>query len=629
MFNPLFSISLVLLSLLVIGCLAVLVYFSFFGLNFTDEGFYLNMIANVGEYPGWAISQFDAVISPFYHLFAENIVALRIFSLISSLLLGWGAVVLLFLFHRHSVPLRGWQLTLLSLSFSSSIYFAFPLWLTPSYNSVAFAGSTVFAVGLIMAFRIDSIGQYFRYFATAVVTFGLVLAFAGKITTGVALSAILLVVSLFSHLQRKTLLLALFIALLIWLTFAAFVYGGPLRYFDEVLLTRDILSVSDQRHTFLHQISLILEELILGFPWRALIYVFIAQTFFLSAFSILVSRKHLYDLIKFALLVVVTFISIAGFSILFVPSITAIVFNRYVLLSIWLFSLAFSYVSFKLSNRLFPALRFHKPFQGYFDSHWAADDFWLTLGLLLAPFAYAFGTDIGLWEHVYELSFVYVLAFLNLYLKNPPSFQEKSKDSLLLGFVAASVLFVSIPSVAHAVQRPHLQQSPLWLNNAQVSIHQGKAQLKVSSSVAAYLTKFQEAAFSAGFTQGTALLDFGAWKPTLAYVLSGRAIVSPWILAGSDSTNRALQSRLENTSCQDLSSAWIITQPDSTRMPPLSLLEAHGIDLANSTMYELVLSIDTPSLDQGFTPPGNQRLYKPLLSQQVERVCYSRRSSGT
>lgn len=631
---PILKASQFILSALAIVCLGYLIFFAHFGLNFTDEGFYLNMIANVGAYPGWAMFQYDFVLAPIFALVREDIVKLRIVNLLASFLLAWGAFLLVFVCHRDKHRLPRIYIILLSSTLSASVFFAFSLWLTPSYNSVAMAGSILYCVGLIICFS----GKFTQSKAVSIslICMGISLGFAGKITTGIGLSLILLTLIVFTRSYRYQLFLGLGGGLILWIALASFNYGGFEGFINQLSFTAEILNSTDQRHTLLYQIQAILSEIILGFPWKAFLYAFISQAILFAFAFWLIRKVQIVSLSIISLLLVIGLASVLCHLMLFYPSLSSIAFDRYVMLSIWLFAFVFSYTFFVMV--MFPCL-----FRGGSQDNLSlnvpsihdsltrgelANQFRLSCGLIFIPFAYAFGTDIGLWVHVYGLSIVYVLAFLNLFMLLPNPWLMPRHSASLLAFISASVLIVSFPSVAHAVQRPHLQQSPLWLNRASVSIHQNKSQLKVSSSVAAYLTTVEERAYERGFAPGTPFLDFGAWKPTLAYVLSGRAIVSPWILAGSTDSNRALAIRFSKTSCEDLSSAWILIQPDSYRMPPLDLLADVGISLNDTEMYEKVLEIPTPPLNQGFTPPGIQVLYKPLQASSVNRLCKSIRNDS-
>ena len=178
---------LVISSALVSVCMLIwLLWYCRHGMDFTDEGFYLNWISNPFIYPV-SHTQFGFVYHPLYELLDGNIAALRQANILIFFGLGWILMSTFFKTILAFRPLPGWHGAAITsgLAVLAFVHFNNYLWLpTPNYNSLALQSLMLAATGLLLMERIRS-----RENVTGCILLGVGvwLAFMAKPTTAIAL----------------------------------------------------------------------------------------------------------------------------------------------------------------------------------------------------------------------------------------------------------------------------------------------------------------------------------------------------------------------------------------------------------------------------------------------------------
>ena len=150
--------SLAFTLLITLAMLGWLIWRSRYGIDFSDESFYLVWIANPWIY-SYSISQFGFIYHPLYLLVGGDIPLLRQTNILITFLLAWGvcwALFQQFLPERLAVPRPGkFAYAALGAIFASGslTFLTFSsLWLpTPSYNSLAMQSLLIAAIGLLLA----------------------------------------------------------------------------------------------------------------------------------------------------------------------------------------------------------------------------------------------------------------------------------------------------------------------------------------------------------------------------------------------------------------------------------------------------------------------------------------------
>ena len=134
----LFKLTEFLLFALSVAFIFYCVHLSYFAFDFSDEGFYLNWIANPLSYD-ISYTHFGFLYAPLFDLLDHNIVHLRIVNNLILYLLGWICtyVVLTRLINFTS----SLQTSLIAFVMASSVmlYHASYMLMTPSYNTAIYA----------------------------------------------------------------------------------------------------------------------------------------------------------------------------------------------------------------------------------------------------------------------------------------------------------------------------------------------------------------------------------------------------------------------------------------------------------------------------------------------------------
>ena len=130
-----------------------------YGMDFTDEGFYLLWISNPFIYP-ISHTQFGFVYHPLYELLDGNIAALRQANILIFFCLAWVLTTTFFktiLTPSSPLPtLHGWQGTVMAAGVAvlSLTYLNHYFWLpTPNYNSLVLQSLMIAATGLLLVER--------------------------------------------------------------------------------------------------------------------------------------------------------------------------------------------------------------------------------------------------------------------------------------------------------------------------------------------------------------------------------------------------------------------------------------------------------------------------------------------
>jgi hypothetical protein len=171
-----------------VGALAILGWllsYSSYGIDFTDEGYYLLWMADPFIYDASA-SQFGFLYHPFYVLFDGNIAALRQFNVVTTFCLAW-----VLTYTWATATLEGetrfsFDKIAATAGLATSALVLFDEWLpTPSYNGLALHALLISGIGVILAVRVFTPKSFLGW---ALIGISGWLAFMAKPTTALALA---------------------------------------------------------------------------------------------------------------------------------------------------------------------------------------------------------------------------------------------------------------------------------------------------------------------------------------------------------------------------------------------------------------------------------------------------------
>jgi hypothetical protein len=187
------------------------------GIDFSDEGYHLNFIANPGIYSA-SVTQFGFFYHPLFELVNENLERLRQFSV--GLMLAF-----LLLFRERDQGIGGrFERVAISIIIGSSVVNFFSASLTPNYNSMTLQALLVRLLACCWS-AIPTLNWY--YLGWGLIAVGGTIAFLSKPTSAVALAILTLVFLLATRkLDLKGVITAIIATLLVILGFAISVDGS-------------------------------------------------------------------------------------------------------------------------------------------------------------------------------------------------------------------------------------------------------------------------------------------------------------------------------------------------------------------------------------------------------------------
>jgi len=211
-----------------------LLTYSAYGIDFTDESFYLVWMANPFIYPG-SVTQFGFVYHPLHLLLGGDIAALRQANILITFSLAW---VLSSVFLSSQVPALKTNRSAMFIAaagLASSVFFLFNAWLiTPSYNSLALQALLITTTGLILA---EKSSQRASIAGWILIGIGGGLAFLAKPSTALALALAVLLYLIFSRkLSLRMLALAVACTLLLLVASALLIDGSVLHFIERLQL---------------------------------------------------------------------------------------------------------------------------------------------------------------------------------------------------------------------------------------------------------------------------------------------------------------------------------------------------------------------------------------------------------
>ena len=132
------------------------VWYSRFGIDFTDEGYYLEWISNPWSYKA-SVTQFGFIYHPLYQLVGGDIVLLRRANLLITLGLAWILCFVLcrkiIIRHKLAKPSCSLPLVGVALVLSTSALALLGLWWlpTPNYYSLNLQALLIAGTGILLA----------------------------------------------------------------------------------------------------------------------------------------------------------------------------------------------------------------------------------------------------------------------------------------------------------------------------------------------------------------------------------------------------------------------------------------------------------------------------------------------
>lgn len=575
--------------------------YSAYGIDFTDESFYMVWISNPFIYDV-SLSQFGFVYHPLYVLLSGDIAALRQANILITFTFAWSLTY--FFLHSLAPELKEYKSNLLVISaaLATSSFILFDSWiLTPSYNSLNLQALLIAATGLVLAKKKADHKSIIGWLLIGV---GGWLAFMAKPSTALALAVGVFIYLLFARkLSIRMLALAAISALVLLSISAMLIDGSLMRFANRILLGIELAKHLGGGH-ILSQIFRI-DNFQLNVKFKLFILLVGGAVFF-ALWSMYAKNKK-WQFIGFLFLI--AFFSVTGLLTLGQVHRAAGLGQFQGLL---FFSVVYAVVIFTLALGRQRALKSVTSQQ------------WMIAALFFAmPHIYAFGTNGNYWTAGSSAVIFWLLAGLTLL---GPMIRERDSWIFLLP-AALAAQAVTATLLQTGLEEPYRQTQPLRLNASSLKIGPERSEIVLSDGYAKYFTSVELVVREAGFKPTTPMIDLSGQSPGILYSIGAENIGQAWTIGGYPGSLKLAKAALARISCEKISVAWILFEQDGPRSIPIELMLSLGANFPSS--YRLVGKWKTADGAGGYKDPRTQDLYEPLEHNKTLMACLKLREGMT
>lgn len=586
-----------------------ILWFCRYGMDWTDEGYYLVWISNPFVYPV-SHTQFGFVYHPLYEWLDGNIAALRQANVLIFFGLAWVLTSTFFQTILEPIHPR-WHGTVMTAGFAvlTFTYFSHYFWLpTPSYNSLALQSLMIAATGLLL---MEKDGTRESLAGCLVLGIGGWLAFMAKPTTAIALGCCSVFYLLaVGKLTARFLFLPMAVAVILFVGGAWSIDGsitGFIKRLEEGIAQFWLLESG-------HGLADVLRYDALSFYGNGPAALTAAVAVFFFAAFLLRSRTNAFVYCGTLLSALFAFFSLAiilGF--LHVNLARDLGLGERQGLLLW--AIPFTAALIGLSSRTF---------SGAFEisrAQWARAFIFLAL-----PFAYALGTTHNYWLKAIHAGIFWVLAGLVLVV---PAMTHQRFKSVVLSLVLASQMMTAA-LVDYSIEHPYRQPQPLRENNEPVDVGRAGSTLMLAGSSARYISEAMDLGERGSFSRGTPMIDLTGRSPGVLYAMAAKSIGHAWLVGGYPGSHEFATDALKRVACEELAVAWLLTERGTKNAISAEILSGFGADLSSDyTVIGTLTRAETPIANGGGLPQTTQHLLKPIRSTEtMTAACLAARTGN-
>jgi hypothetical protein len=569
-----------------------LLFYSHYGIDFTDESFYLVWMSNPFNY-GQSATQFGFIYHPLYLLLDGNIAALRQANILLTFCLAWVFVNVFFKTVFAKLSLQNTQRLIISGAIATagltSLVFAGSWLPTPSYNSLALQALLVAATGLLLS---DKKASRASVAGWCLIGVGGWLAFMAKPTTAAALGLCigfyLLAAGKFSV---RLLVISLATAVGLLVLSALTIDGSIIAFIDRLKGGTELLKILGGGHTLAQLLRL--DEFQLG--GRAKLILIASTAVIYSA--VYFPQAKMKALVHGGTLLSIAF-ALANLAIVFGLTHQTLNTGQFQGLLLWAIPFAAILLGFSIYQ-----------FRGLFQisrSQWI-----LGLTFLMFPYAYAFGTGGNYWVLAANAGIFWVLAGLVFLSPIAPS----GKLATLLLPLGLAVQLVTVALVQTGIETPYRQPQPLRDNDYKLEIGKPGSTLVLSKGFGQYFAETIDVTKQTGFKKGTPMIDLTGQSPGILYAMGASNIGQVWTIGGYPGSEAHAVAALSKVTCQELATAWLLSESEGPRKIAPEILLSFGSNMA--TDYEIVGTFKTAEGAGGYKEVRVQQLLKPVRSVET------------
>ena len=563
--------------------------FSAYGIDFTDEGFYLNSISNPFLYKG-AVSQFRYIYHPLYNLVDGNIVWLRRLNFFITFFLSCTLVYLvinkLIKFEKINKVIQ--YILSSGIAISSFTYVHIQ---TPSYNHLTFQALLIISIGIAL---IDATKFNKNILSYIIIGIGGWLTFMAKPSSAVGAALIVLIYLILSkNFQLRFLLIAAATPFILFIISAYIIDGSMITYIERYVISLK-LPILTQRHS-LNSIFRIDNLYLSNKITLSIFFIFLISIYFI----LLVLKNYkinnfIYVITCFLILVIIATLAITEIN--WNPN-----YGRnqpFLLFGIVCACLLISII-FILKNKI-----------EIYNIDWGF--FFL---FLILPYILALGSGINYWHQSGIASLFWLISGFILII---PWFCKLKLYQPIIFLVLLSQLITSL-HVKERIEKPYRYNQPLRLDDSRIVVNNKNHQLILSKEFANYISDARKIAAQSGFTKGDPIIDLSGQSPGLLYLLDAKSIGTAWNIGGYEASLDLAKATFNIIDCEDIANAWVLYENKGPRSISTDLLTSLGMSFP--IQYLLVGSWETAPEAGGYKETRTQEFYKPINVNLAKASC--------
>ncbi len=589
--------------LLIFLLLAKLTWQMNVGIDFTDEGYYLNWISNPWLYQ-YYVSQFGYIYHPIYQLLGSDFVLLRGFNALFTYALG---LTLSYLIIQRLSTHQSKDFYLVAsagIALSSLLILMITgHWLpSPSYNSLCFQGLLITMIGMMLS---DANHKHSELLAAFLIGLGGWLVFMAKPTSALLLC---FVVPLYFALELKkywcVLLGSAFVSLGLLIITAFYVDGSIVQFIKRYQMGLLLLDSMGSKHGVDNLLRLDLFKVSMVDQYKFLLISVLMTGLFLC-----IQRGSS----KLKLIVIAIMLVTITVMLWYAFSNNGIKINspRYHPLILWAPLLAAMVCGVFCERINQPAKITGK----------------LIFVLLILPYVYAAGSGNNYWETAAGAMLFWMLASLILLGRTTPNHTQITVLALIVATLSVKVLL-------DAQNSPYRQTETIAHQASGFINPHTQKEIMLPKDTAIYLNDLSQLLKKSGFKKHTPVIDFTGHHPGTLYFMHANAIGQAWAIGGYDGSDAMATLALNQASCYEIANAWLLIEKDGRRRINYKILEQHGIR-ADKTQYQKMGMIKTKIFtDWGFRDQSHpdaryeQYFLKPINPKLQEFNCLGHRQKG-
>jgi hypothetical protein len=528
------------------------------GFDFTDEGFYYNVISKPFLYKT-SLTQFGHIYHPIFEYLNGDIAAFRRFNIVAVCAVALAFAYMLVIRWCPSLNRRPFLALAVCSGLAVSAFVQIHwLPLSPSYNWQNLAGALCFLIG---ALGIASDGSRRDTLLWAsILGIGIWLAAMAKPPTGVALAVATLP---FAFLVSARPLSAIFtagsVAAGLTLLVAYAIDGSVGGFVQRIQAGREAAAALWTGYSS-SGIWIRIDPVVMSTFEQKIFWVAFA---FSGAAAWLALRESAWAV---ALRTVLVAAAAVG-ALLFIAGVEPFQIHQSLMQGLWLAAVPGAMVAVVLACRWREVtLRLSMVPLACF------------LLLVLVPLTYAVGTGNNYWFQSGHLMIAWIgAAAIVIYRVLPPWQSERLLVMMSLGTIIMTGILVSI-----GIDYPYRSFVSLRHQANAAEIGERRSVLKLTAESADYLAKLREAAFRNGFLPDTPVLDLTGRHPGSVFALGGTAPGLAWILSGFSGSVEMVRLALGSVSCDELARAWLLV-PSPSEQKPAPATPWFGLKMGSST----------------------------------------------